>query len=128
MLRRCRSGASLGSLNLGEPRALALAGLIVEVAADPLQELRSTAIVGDERGPVDGDQSAAAIHLLFEFRQTIANQQRMIERVAIGAVGDDDDRVGRVERAGIARPAVEIDIDLGWNMSHRPGLAGATAL
>ena len=99
---------------------------IVEVAADPFQELLAAVVSRHEHRPMNRHQSAAAIHLLLEHRQPIADQQRMILRVAVGAVGEHDDRVGVVERGGIARPAV--GVDLGLHAARRSGAVSSAVL
>src|SRR5207248_1954890 len=88
MLGRAGLDGGSGGLDVGEPAPRGGAGLVIEVAANPFQYLVAGLLVGEKRRPVNGDQTAAALHLLFEDEQSVADEQWMVLLAPIAAAGD----------------------------------------
>jgi len=82
------------------------------MAAEPVEELGPTALDRDEDGVVQGDEAAAALHLLRQDGEPVAFEERVRLHVAVAAVAEYDDRVGVVERLRVGRPAVEVEFGL----------------
>ena len=103
-------------LDLGIPAVRGRAALVIKVAADPVEHGIAAGVVGHEGGPVNQRQSAAAIHLFFQDRESIADEQGMILRVAIRTAADEHDGVGVVQGRHAVRPASEMR--LGPDVRH----------
>src|SRR5262249_1482476 len=81
VLSRCRFDGH--GLDLRVPAVLRGSGFVVEVPPDPFEHLVAGLLLRHERGPVDEAEPAAALHLLVDDSEPVADEERMIALLAV---------------------------------------------
>ena len=110
MIRACRRNLGRAVLDLRVPPLRLLAVFVVEIAADPVEELIAAALRRREQRVMHGDEADAAVHQLLQRFQATALQQRVGLLVAVGTVAVKKHGRGVVEDLLVARPAVGDDL------------------
>ena len=84
--------------------------LIIKMPADPFEYVVALRRIGNERCPVNRDETAATFHLFTKDFHPFADEHRMIFGATITSAADQYDGVGRIERRFVFGPPVEVNL------------------